>query len=142
MLLLLFARLAWMASSKTVPIAVHLSLGRSPGSFVVTWQTDLLPAGARAFLQYGVHPGALTANASATSTVLANTEKTAKASPHATVWRNISIHKASIVGVEYGQTVFYRVSGYTNNNSKVLNFTNWIPSPGDNDDDETVYNIT
>ena len=79
-------------------------------------------------LHYGLHPGALTANVSATSTILANNEA-AKGPPHVMPWRNISIHKASIGGVGYGQTVFYRVSGSTNNYT-VLNFTNWIPSPG------------
>ena len=127
-LLLLLTRLASLASSETVatgPGGVHLSLGRSSGSFVVTWQTALLPASVPALLHYGLHPEALNVNVTATSTVLANNEAT-KGPP---LWRNISIHKAPIVGVDYGQTVFYQVSGSTNNQT-ILNFTNWVPSPG------------
>lgn len=129
MLWLLFARyLACGSSADNVTAGVHLSLGKSPGSFVVTWQTGLLPAGTPVHLHYGLHPGALNVNVSASSTVLANNEA-ANGPPHVMPWRNISIHKALIMGVGYGETLFYRVSDTADEN-KVFNFTNWIPSPG------------
>ena len=127
LLCMLFARLTSALSADNVTAGVHLSLGKSTGSFVVTWQTALIPADTPVFLYYGLHPDALTANVSASSTVLANNDAAA-GSKHVMPWRNTSIHKALILGVGYGQTIFYRVSHSADDN-KLFNFTNWIPSP-------------